>query len=149
MAEERPQINIYIEVTNRGPRIRDGKYMYLLEYVRDGIPLTREGTGIREAVTENQLVLEALIEAFQRITKSSRVVVFTRCGHVLNTLRNHWPKQWEKAGWINAKGKPVNNAAQWKKLLELMAPHVVSLSAEQHSYMDWMLVQLSWKEKAE
>ena len=147
MAEERPQINIYIEVTNRGPRIRDGRYLYLLEFIRDGVPLTREGTGNREAVTENQLVLEAMIEAFKRIKKSSRVVVFTRCGHVLSTLRNHWPKQWEKNGWINAKGRPVNNAELWKELLELMEPHVVLLSDEQHSYQDWMLVQLSWKEK--
>ena len=31
--EERPQVNLYIETSIKGPKILDGEYIYVLEYI--------------------------------------------------------------------------------------------------------------------
>ena len=59
---DRPQVNIYIEVSIRGPVVREGAYLYVLEYMLHGQPVTRCGYCRHEA-SENQLTLEALIRA--------------------------------------------------------------------------------------
>ena len=38
-------VNIYIETSNKGPVRRDGEYIYVLECLRDGEPVTRDGRG--------------------------------------------------------------------------------------------------------
>lgn len=34
--EDRPQINLYIETSIKGPRVQDGWYIYVLEYILEG-----------------------------------------------------------------------------------------------------------------
>ena len=80
--EDRPQINLYIETSIKGPRVQDGWYIYVLEYILEGEPKTRDGAGKAERTTENQLAMMALLEALNRITKPASIQVFTRCGHV-------------------------------------------------------------------
>lgn len=41
--EDRPQINLYIETSIKGPKIQDGEYIYVLEYIVAGVPVTRAG----------------------------------------------------------------------------------------------------------
>ena len=38
-------VNIYIETSIHGPARKDGKYIYMLECIRDGIPVTLYKTG--------------------------------------------------------------------------------------------------------
>lgn len=147
--EDRPQINLYIETSIKGPRIQDGEYIYVLEYIRNDKPVTRSGSGKVEAATENQLTMMALLEALKRIKKPVSIRVFTRCGHVLHALQNHWPRQWQAAGWLNARGKPVKHADLWEAILDSLDPHVYTVTEEQHSYRDWMLMELSFLERME
>ena len=143
---DRPQVNVYIEVSIRGPAVREGAYLYVLEYMIYGKPATRCGY-CRHESSENQLTMEALIRASERIRKPAEIRVFTRCAYVLNALRNGWPQQWKKAGWRSAKGKPVKNTKLWDRLLQGETPHTFTATEEDHSYREWMLYQLDEREK--
>lgn len=140
--EDRQQVNIYIETNIRGPKIRQGAYLYLVEtFDDDGKPRTQGGFCIQMAA-ENPMVLGALIRALRRVPEPAYIRVFTRCGHVLNALRNHWPQQWEKDGWKNAKGRPVRNADMWRELMKVMEPHVIYVSEEDHDYRVWLIYEI-------
>ena len=87
--EDRQQVNIYIETSLKGPRIRQGAYLYLIEtFGADGTPRTRGGSCIQMS-TENQMVLGALIRAIGRIEGPAYIRAYTRCGHVLNLSLIH------------------------------------------------------------
>lgn len=145
--EDRPQINLYIETSIRGPRIQNGEYIYVLECFRANKPVTRSGSGMQQDTTENQLTLQALLEALNRITKPASIRIFTRCGHVVHALQNHWPRQWQAAGWLNARGKPVKHAEKWEEILDSLDSHVYTVTEEQHSYREWMLMEVSFLER--
>lgn len=129
------KVNIYIETSNKGPAKRKAAGMYVLEFIREnGVPETRNGIIFMESVTEDTLVLELLLEALKRITKSCSVVVFTTSRHLFNVLKNHWLSQWEKNGWKNARGKTTGNMILWQQIKEYTDRHVIELSDEEHSY---------------
>lgn len=147
----RPEINIYIETSMKGPREQMGAYLYLVERFKEqGEPET-EGGFCFQMGTENKMVLTALIRALERIKEPSSLRVYTRCGHVLHSLQNHRPVLWHKNGWKNAKGKPVHNAELWERVLQAMESHIYIATDERHSYLDWMNFELEnrIKEKRE
>ena len=141
----RPEINIYIETSNRGPRVQMGAYLYIVERINDkGDPKT-EAAFCFQMGTENTMVLIALIRALARIQEPASLRVFTRCGHVLHSLQNHRPVQWHKNGWKNAKGKPVHNAELWEKVLQAIEAHIYTVTDQKHSYQDWMQFEIDKK----
>ena len=129
------QVNIYIETSIKGPNKRKAAGMYVLEFIREnGVPETRNGVIYMDSTSEDCLVLELLLEALKRITKSCSLVVFTTCHHVFNVMNYHWLPQWEKNGWKNARGKTTKNMLLWQQIKENMDIHTVTLSEEEHSY---------------
>lgn len=137
-------VNIYIQTTARGPKIRkSAHYIYVVECITEsGCPATRTGMGSLEYVTENQIELTGLTEAFLRLKKPCSVRVFTQCEHILNSMHNYWPYQWQKNGWIKAAGKPVKNAGLWQQLLKAMEPHAVTFTGEENSFTAWQRSEL-------
>lgn len=137
-------VTIYIETTIRGPAKRNGAGMWLIEYIKkDGTPVTRQGTIIRDATTESILTLECMKLAFDRLTKTCSVRVNTRCEQVLNSIENRWVAQWEKAGWIKANGKPVMHAELWQQVYELIKRHEVLIENTENSYRPAMETELN------
>lgn len=129
------EVNIYIETSTKGLAKRRAAGMYVLEFVRkNGIPETRNGAIFMDSTTENEMVLELLLMALKRITKSCSLVVFTTNNHVFNVMKYHWLPQWEKNGWKNAKGKTTRQMLLWQQIKEYMDMHVVTLSDAEHSY---------------
>lgn len=135
----RKKINLYIATTIKGKAIRNyGAYLYILEWVKDGVPYTRSRAGHMADVNEDKLALTALLCALQRVREPAEIQVFTDCSHIIHAIQNHWYKQWEKAGWKNAKGKPVKEPDLWERITEAMEPHIVTFTDEKHSYSAWM-----------
>lgn len=138
-----PEVNIYIDTSIKGPSKRKGAYIYILEYrTGDGKIVTRDGRGILDQATENELALTAITDALKRLNKSCSVRVFTRCDHILNAMKNHWARQWQKKGWVNAKGKKVRNADLWEKVLTELDKHICLFTDQEHSYGSWMESEL-------
>lgn len=134
----RPEINIYIETSSKGPAIRKGAYIYTLEYFTTKKPEARTGFEYQMQTTENRLVLSGLVTAIKRITKPAYIRVFTGCRHVSGAMENGWAAKWQQAGWINAKGLPVRNADLWSELLRCLEPHVITFSSQTHPHQIWM-----------
>lgn len=142
MDDTREQVNIYIETTVKGPKAKEGAYLYIIEnFDGDGQPQTAGGFCV-QTETENRMVLGALIRAVARVNEPSRIRVFTRCGHVLSALKNDWLRQWEKAGWKNAKGAAVKNADMWKTFRKEIENHTLEATDADHSYRNWMWFEL-------
>lgn len=135
-------VNIYIETSIHGPARKDGRYIYILECIRDGIPETRDGGGQIERATENQLALTALEEALGRINCACELRIYTSCQHILNSMQNSWARQWQKNEWKTAKGENVKNAGLWAGILEYLDRHLYTFTDDYHTYKEWMKEQL-------
>lgn len=112
--------------------------MWMVEYKRNGVPVTREGLIRLEDGTENMANLMAVKEAAGILTKPCSIRVFTQCDHILNTIQNHWHIAWQKNEWHNAKGKLVKNADLWKEMLNALQKHCYSFSIGEHKYQNYM-----------
>lgn len=136
------KVRIFIESSWRGPSKRDGVAMWLVEYMKGDVPVTRQGfIHVRDG-TEAQGNLMAMINAFFILKKPCEASVFTQCEHILNTMQNHWHIQWQKNEWHNAKGKLVKNAELWKMLIEKGKPHTYSIQGGAHDYQKVMQIEL-------
>lgn len=132
-------VNVYIETSISGPAIREAAGEWLVEYITSaGIPVTRGGVVWKERTTENALALELLRDALGILEKTCSVRVNTQCGHIINTVNNHWLPQWEKNGWVNAKKKPVGNMELWQQVYGLMRNHFIEVSSGWHEYQGIM-----------
>ena len=136
-------VNIYIETGHKGPAKRRMAGAWLVEYIlKSGKPVTRGGILYADITTENEMALWLLVQALSILTKTCCVRVFTECTHILNTMQNHWMWQWQKNGWVNAKGKPVSNMDLWKKCAGLTERHMTEWTDGEHSYRQCMLGQI-------
>lgn len=141
-------VNIYIETSARGPAVREAAGEWIVEFITtNGIPVTRNGVIYKNRTTENALALELLRDAFSILTKTCSVRVNTECGHILNTMHNHWLPQWRKNGWMNAKDKPVANQKLWEQVSDLMDNHCIEFTSGYHSYRNVMQEDINRKLK--
>ncbi len=137
------EVNVYIVTSIRAPKVGKAAGMWLIEFITSSdVPETREGTIYREKTTENALVLELLIAALQKLTKTCLVSVNTECGHILSAAENRWIMEWEAAGWVNKKRKPVANRELWQELSGLLKRHSVEFARGWHSYKPFMENQI-------
>ena len=86
----------------------------------------RELSGGRAHTTNNQMELQALIEALQRTLPGARVHVVTDSEYVTKGI-TQWMRGWIRNGWKTASKQPVKNREQWQQLHELLEarPHRV------------------------
>ena len=132
-------VNIYIETSFKGPATRRAAGAWIVEYIiSTGRPVTRGGILYSDGTTENDLALCLIEKAFSILTKTCCAVVFTECGHVLRTMQNHWLAQWQKKGWINAKGKLIRNAEAWNRCALLLEHHMTEWTDRPHEYRQCM-----------
>lgn len=145
------EVNIYIAATARGPATRrKAYYIYILEYKSEERLYTKTGRGTLEDVTENQITLTALVDAFKRFTEPCNICVYTECKHVINSMLQAWPIQWQKNGWVKPKtGKPVQNKNLWQQLLAVSKKHSISWTDVDHSYRSWMNDELNRMKEAD
>lgn len=129
------EVNIYLETSLHGPAVRSGAGEWLVEYIKtSGVPETRSGIIIQDKTTENALTLDLLKDALGILTRTCQIRIYTSCPHILNVMRNNWLAQWEKNGWINAKGNPVRNAELWRKCMELGRNHYIEMDSGYNSH---------------
>lgn len=81
--------------------------------------------------TNNQMELQAAIEALNAIKEPCKVILTTDSTYVRDGITK-WIFGWQKNGWRTAAKKPVKNAEFWKALLA---------AAERHETVDWRWVK--------
>ena len=74
--------------------------------------------------TNNRMELTAPIEALERLTRTSKVRVYTDSTYVRDGI-TAWVHKWQTNGWVTAKREPVKNADLWQRLMQACASHEV------------------------
>ena len=92
------------------------------EYAGDQVTKTYEAA-IESGDTRNKMVLKAMIEALEHMTKPSHIIITCNSVHVSGALSQHWPEKWRKAEWKRSNGEDIANKGQWIYLMELLGKH--------------------------
>lgn len=133
------EVNLYIEVSIRGPQKRDCKYGYVIETITEKGPATLSNVKPLEQVTEHQAYLKATIKALERIKKPCHLVLFIDSEYIVVSIMQGWVEEWSTRNWINAKGKPVANQEEWKEMWNLLNRHTYEFKPNQpHTYKAWL-----------
>lgn len=146
---DNPRVNLYIETTIHGPAQKGGRWMYLPEYVTSsGERRTKkeapETIGPWEDSTENELVLKALLAGLANMKQPCDVEVYTSNRFVCSAIMNDWITDWQQLGWKKADGKPLKYAELWEGIAKEMERHLVTATAEPHSFRNWMQARFKW-----
>jgi len=81
--------------------------------------------GAAGKTTNNRMELQAVISAFEELTKSCVVHVITDSRYVMDGIQQ-WLVNWKRNGWKTAAKKPVKNEDLWKQLDNLVEQHDVT-----------------------
>ena len=117
--QEIPTVELFTDGAcsgNPGP----GGWGYILRHPATG--KVTEANGGEAATTNNRMELTAVIMGLSRLTRPSRVELYSDSKYVLDGL-NSWLDNWIKRGWKTAGKQPVKNEDLWRTLDELRAKH--------------------------
>lgn len=78
----------------------------------------KELSGYEAETTNNQMELQAVIEALKAIKVKKPIKIYTDSKYVMQGM-TEWIEGWKRNGWKNAVKKPVKNADRWQILDEL------------------------------
>ena len=143
------EVNIYTWTNFKGIKKRNGAVAYVIEVLVDGTPRTREDVLALEDVTPHTAELTVLIEALKRMTKKSRLTIYTDSPYVAAGYNAGWVVGWKANDWKNVKGNEVSNRQQWEELDKLLEGHeeYVFKVGEPHSYRMWLEREVERKAK--
>ncbi len=98
----------------------------------------KEISGAESLTTNNRMELTAAIEALSRLKYPCKVLLYSDSAYLVNCFNNRWHVGWQRNGWKNSKGQPVENQDLWKRLLELLEQHDVTfIKVKGHSDNEW------------
>jgi len=86
----------------------------------------KELSGGSPHTTNNQMEMQAVIEALKALKKPCRVHIHSDSALVINAMTKGWIQSWQKRGWRKANKKPVENKDLWQQMLDAMKPHEVT-----------------------
>jgi ribonuclease HI len=89
-------------------------------------PAEREISGGEARTTNQRMELRAAIEALRSLEGRRAVDLHSDSAYLVNCFRDRWYERWQRNGWRNAQGKPVDNRDLWEALLALAGAHDVS-----------------------
>jgi ribonuclease HI len=73
-------------------------------------------SGCDAKTTNNRMELTAAIEALKHTEPGSSVRLCSDSAYVVNAFVQNWFGGWQRRGWKNAKGQPVENQDLWREL---------------------------------
>jgi len=99
---------------------------------------TKEISGAEPNTTNNRMELQAVIEALALLKHPCRVSCYSDSAYLVNCFNNKWYVNWQRNGWKNSKGQPVENQDLWKQLLDEMKTHEITyIKVKGHSDNEW------------
>lgn len=80
-----------------------------------------------------------MTKAVKRMTKPSKIHIYTDSQYISGTLEQNLPAKWESQGWKTSAGSDVKNAEAWKELAAGLRIHDIEIhTREDHSFREWM-----------
>lgn len=87
-----------------------------------------ENSGYVEGTTNQQMEIIAVTEAFKYLGQTNEPInLYSDSAYVINCLKDKWYDKWRLNGWINSKGKPVDNKNQWELMLKEIEKYEINL----------------------
>jgi len=74
--------------------------------------------------TNQQMELQAAIEALKALKRPCRVTIYSDSKYVVRGM-TEWLPNWKRRGWKTAGKKPVSNLERWQELDRLSTQHEV------------------------
>lgn len=84
----------------------------------------KELSGYAPATTNNQMELQAAIEALNALRQRCSVDIYTDSTYVRQGI-TEWIHNWKRNSWRTADKKPVKNAELWQTLLAATEQHEI------------------------
>lgn len=98
----------------------------------------REVSGGERQTTNQRMEIQAVVEALQALKESCHVKIHSDSAYVVNCIKQKWYVNWQKNGWRNSKGDPVQNKDLWEALLSAMQRHRVEfVKVKGHAGVAW------------
>lgn len=88
-------------------------------------------SGYDPRTTNNRMELTAAIEALKRTETGAQIKLYSDSAYVVNAFLQNWFQGWERRGWRNVKGQPVENQDLWRELRQLA----------QERHVEWIKVK--------
>lgn len=133
------KVDVFIETSSRFRGNVERKCGYVLSTQLRNEEKTRKHFG-RVSGTYHQAVLLTMTDALDHLTKGCDV-----CFHISDlyvTSRLGKIREMADSGWLNAKGKPIANREEWRKVFKAMNQlpdaHEITAKTEKHSYSAWL-----------
>jgi len=80
----------------------------------------KELSGFEAQTTNNQMELQAVIEALKSVKSKKQIKLYTDSKYVMHGI-TEWIHNWKKNDWKSASKKPVKNVERWQALDHLNA----------------------------
>ncbi len=82
----------------------------------------KELSGGEAATTNQQMELQAAVEALKALNKPCNITIHSDSKYVVQGM-SEWIHNWKQKGWKTAGKKPVSNLERWQELDSLAAKH--------------------------
>lgn len=116
--------------------------MWLIECVINDRIESREGIVTFPDTTEDAITIMALIKGLMELNKPCKFTIYTSDRNIFYALDTGRAQEFQKNGYVNARGLPVKNAELWEILFDLLKKHEWKISQEDHSYKIYMESEL-------
>lgn len=88
----------------------------------------KEISGGELHTTNQRMEMMAVYQALHCLKEACNVTVYSDSAYVINCFTQKWYVNWQKNGWRNSKGEPVQNRDLWEQLLIEVARHHVTFA---------------------
>lgn len=116
--------------------------MYLIECLINDRIESREGILSFPDTTEDAITITVLIRALLELNKPCKFRIYTSDRNFFYALQTGRALEFQRSGFINARGMPVKNAELWETLFYLLGKHEWEISQDDHSYKLYMESEL-------
>ncbi|MDO5411603.1 MAG: hypothetical protein Q4F21_14355 [Lachnospiraceae bacterium] len=114
------QVDIFLYISSKAPRLNGAKYIYVLTC--RGKHVSGKGE-IKEKTTGHRLVMTCAVEALKHMNLPSMITIHTNSRYLMNG--HGYLASWKENGWKRAGGKNVKNADLWQQIYDLQKAHAV------------------------
>lgn len=120
---KKPVISIWTDgaCSNNGKPNAVGGWAFIARVTnRAGERLEKVKSGGAKEVTNNQMELQAVIEALKVLKRPSVVLLYTDSEYVAKAFLEDRIERWRENGWMTTKRTPVQNKEMWEELYDLV-----------------------------
>ena len=118
-----PEVDIYSDWWAR-PNPGPWWYWVVMKYMW----VSKEFSGFEDNTTNNRMELTWAITWLEKLTKKSKVNLYTDSQYTINGIEKWWAKKWKANSWMRTKSEKATNYDLWDRLLNVVEKHDVKFN---------------------